>query len=230
MIATSIANSIANMFKFTPKNVVTRDKHKKANIIIKNNESDDEEEEDPSNLRKITCDENHIYFHAEVDRGSVFEMIEYLRRCELENIISAHKYCLDEIPIYLHINSFGGSIFDAMTAIDAIQACKVPVYTIIEGSTASAGTLISVVGKKRYMRPNAYMLIHQLSSGSWGKMSELEDDFENNKILMDKIKNIYKDHANLTKKQLGEILKHDLWWDFDKCKSNGLIDEEWTRT
>lgn len=218
------------MFKFAPKNMNTSKTSKKANIIIKNDEDDDDGTEEEDKLRKITREGNHIFFHAEVDRGSVFEMIEYLRKCELDNIINAHKMCMDEIPIYLHINSFGGCLFDAMTAIDAIQACKVPVYTIIEGSTASAGTLMSVVGTKRFMRPNAYMLIHQLSAGAWGKMAELEDEFENNKILMDKIKTIYKKHASIPKKELSEILKHDLWWDFDKCKSYGLIDEEWKHT
>jgi len=217
------------MFKFTPKNVTTRKESKMANLVIQNNDDNDSDEED-DRLRKITRENNHIYFHAEVDRGSVFELIELLRKCELDNIINAHKLCIDEIPIYLHINSLGGVVFDAMTAIDAMQSCKVPVHTIIEGSTASAGTLISVFGKKRYMRPNAYMLIHQLSAGAWGKMAELEDDFENNKILMDKIMNIYKEHADIPKKQLGEILKHDLWWNFDTCKKYGLIDEEWTRT
>jgi ATP-dependent Clp protease protease subunit len=217
------------MFKFIPRNATTRNQTKNANIIIKNDDCDEEEDEE-NTLRKITRENNHIYFHAEVDRGSIFEMIEYLRKCELDNIISAHKLCIDEIPIYLHINSFGGSIFDAMTGIDAIQSCKVPVYTVIEGSTASAGTLLSVVGAKRFMRPNAHMLIHQLSAGSWGKMAELEDDFENNKILMAKILNIYGIHASIPKKQLNDVLKHDLWWDFSKCKSYGLIDEEWTRT
>ena len=80
------------------------------------------------------------------------------------------------------------------------------------------------------MRPNAYMLIHQLSSGCWGKMSEIEDDFQNNKVLMDKIMDIYKEHADIPKKQLGEILKHDLWWDIDQCKKYGLVDEMWNRT
>lgn len=223
-------NGRRQMYKFTRHNAIKRKQNKKAKIIIKNDDDDDDDPEEEDKLRKITRDENHIYFHAEVDRGSVFEMIEHLRTCELDNIVTAHNLCLDEIPIYLHINSFGGSLFDAMTAIDAIQSCKVPVYTVIEGATASAGTLMSVVGTKRYMRPNAYMLIHQLSAGSWGKMAELEDEFENNKVLMDKIKNIYREHAAIPKKELADILKHDLWWDFETCKRYGLVDEEWNRT
>ena len=143
-------------------------------------------------------------------------------------MVMQFRYGVEEVPVYLHINSFGGSVFDAMTAIDTIIASKIPIYTIIEGATASAGTLMSVVGKKRFITPNAYMLIHQLSSSYWGKMNELEDEFKNLQSIMDRIKNIYKEHAKIPKKELSEILKHDLWWDSEKCIRFGLVDEMWT--
>lgn len=200
------------------------------NIIIKNDE-DEDEDEDANMAKTITKEHNHIYFHSEVSRETVFELIALIRKAEIENIILAHNLSSDDaIPIYLHISSYGGIVFDALTAIDVITSCKVPVYTIIEGATASAGTLISVVGKKRYIRQNAHMLIHQLSSCAWGKMNELEDEFDNNKLLMEKIKNIYKKHANIPKKELNEILKHDLWWEADKCMQYGLVDSIWNRT
>jgi len=175
---------------------------------------------------KIQRFDNHVYFYSEVDREAVFEMNMLLREAEEENVLTAHKLGLSEpIPIYLHINSFGGSIFAGFDAVDYITSCKVPVYTIIEGCAASAATLMSVVGKKRYIRPNAYMLVHQLSSGMWGKMNEIEDDFVNLKELMNNIKTIYEKHTKIPKKELGEILKHDLWWRPEKCLSLGLVDE-----
>lgn len=217
--------------KYYPTGMTTRRQSKKANLIITNDDDDDEDTNTGSdNSRKITRENNHIYFYAEVDRPNIFELIELIRKCEIDNIVTAHKNCLEEIPIFLHISSYGGILFDAFTAIDVIQSCKVPIHTIIDGPTASAGTLISVVGKKRYMRPNSYMLIHQLSSISWGKMSELEDEHENNTMLMKRIKDIYTEHASIPKKQLSEILKHDLWWDLNKCMDYGLIDEVWNRT
>ena len=201
---------------------------KQAKIIV-TNEDDDDDDTASDNSKTITRENNHIYFYAEVNRQNIFDLIDLIRKCEIDNIITAHKNCLDDIPIFIHISSFGGLLFDAFTAIDVIQACKVPVHTIIDGPTASAGTIISVVGKKRYMRPNAYMLIHQLSSSSWGKMAELEDEHENNTMLMKRIKDIYTEHASIPKKQLAEILKHDLWWDLNKCVNYGLVDEEWKR-
>lgn len=217
------------MMKYYTTGVTTRKQSKKAKIIVTN---DDEDEDDTAgdNSKTITRENNHIYFYAEVNRQNIFDLIDLIRKCEIDNIITAHKNCLDDIPIFIHISSYGGILFDAFTAIDVIQACKVPVHTIIDGPTASAGTLISVVGNKRFMRPNAYMLIHQLSSSSWGKMSELEDEHENNTMLMNRIKEIYTEHASIPKKQLSDILKHDLWWDLNKCISYGLVDEVWKRT
>jgi ATP-dependent protease ClpP protease subunit len=175
---------------------------------------------------KIQRFDNHVYFYSEVDREAIFELNMLLREAEEENILTGHKLSLTEpIPIYLHINSYGGSIFAGFDAVDYITSCKVPVYTIIEGCAASAATLMSVVGKKRFIRPNAYMLVHQLSSGCWGKMNEIEDDFINLQELTKNIKSIYEKHTKIPKKEMNEILKHDLWWRPDKCLSLGLVDE-----
>ncbi len=176
----------------------------------------------------IRLELNHIYFYSEVDRDSIRELIELLREAEEYCLRTKRQMNMKKIPIYLHINSYGGCIFSALNAIDYMEACRVPVYTIIEGSTASAGTLISVCGKKRFMRPNAHMLIHQLSSECWGKMSEIEDEVSNLKALMVKLKSIYKDHTTIPKNELKRLLKHDLWLNADQSIEYGLVDELWT--
>jgi ATP-dependent Clp protease protease subunit len=177
----------------------------------------------------IHAELNHVYFYSEVDRDSVHELINLLREAEEYCMITCRATSIKSMPIYLHVNSFGGCIFSAFNAIDYMNACKVPVYTIIEGATASAGTLISIVAEKRYIQPNAHMLIHQLSAGCWGKMSEIEDEFQNLNDLMGKIKNFYKNYAKIPKKELTKILKHDLWFDADKCLKYNLVDEIWTK-
>jgi ATP-dependent protease ClpP protease subunit len=179
--------------------------------------------------KKIERDNNHIYFYSEVDRESIFDLIMLIREAEEENMLTSFKLHIDPIPIFLHINSNGGNICDAFNAIDVIKACRVPIHTIIEGATASAGTLISVVGEKRYICPSAYMLIHQLSSSCWGKMSEIEDEFKNLQELMERIKDIYKEYTTIPKKELNELLKHDLWLNSDKSLKYGLVDEIWMR-
>jgi ATP-dependent Clp protease protease subunit len=149
----------------------------------------------------------------------------FIREAEEYCIVTSLRLRIDELPIYLHIYSNGGYIHAAFAAIDVIKSCKVPVYSIIEGATASAGTLISVVCKKRFIRPTSYMLIHQLSSECWGKMSEITDEYKNLTNVMDKITKIYKKYSKLSPKKLEKLLKHDLWLDAKKSIKYGLADE-----
>jgi ATP-dependent protease ClpP protease subunit len=96
---------------------------------------------------------------------------------------------------------------------------------VIEGATASAGTLISIVCKKRFIRQNSHMLIHQLSSECWGKMAEITDEFQNLSELMEKITNMYIKYTNLPPKKLKKLLKRDLWLDAEKSIKYGLVDD-----
>ena len=178
---------------------------------------------------KIRTEKNHVYFYSEVDRDTTYELIVCLREAEKY----CHKLCYDTnieqstLPIYLHISSYGGCVDSALNVIDHIRASKYPVYTIIEGYTASSGTLISVVGKKRFIRPHASMLIHQISSEFWGKMLELEDQLKNLKQATIKIRRIYKKNTKIPKRQLTTLLKHDLMLDSKRCIELGLADEIW---
>ena len=128
-------------------------------------------------------------------------------------------------PIHLHISSYGGSVFAGFSTIDYILKSKVPVTTVIDGCAASAATMMSICGAKRFMHEHAFMLIHQLSSMSWGKYEELKDSMQNNDLLMETIKNLYIERTKIPKKQLEEMLKRDLWWDAKTCLKYGLIDE-----
>ena len=76
----------------------------------------------------------------------------------------------------------------------------VPIHTIITGHACSAASILSIIGAKRYIAPNSYMLIHNISSGFWGKMHEMEDEMKNleNIIkLYSKIKGKDKCYKNL---------------------------------
>lgn len=179
---------------------------------------------------RVTRTGNHIYFYAGVSKNSVYELNNYIVKInndfkDLQRKHSNIKMIPD--PIYLHINSYGGSVFSAFAAVDFITQSKIPVYTIIEGATASAGTIMSIVGKKRYIRPNASMLIHQLSSWFGGKMTEIEDEYKNLKQMMETIKSLYTKYTKIDGDELNDFLKHDLWWKPDKCLKHGLVDDLW---
>jgi ATP-dependent protease ClpP protease subunit len=169
---------------------------------------------------------NHIYFDNDVNRHNCRELINKLDELNRKLGKLECDYEMDQPPrIYLHINSCGGSLFWAFSVIDAMRRSKYPIVTIIEGCAASAATLISVFGTERWMTQHSYMLIHQLSSACWGKMVEIDDEYENLKEFMNQICTIYESKTNLTRKQLRELLKHDRWWNAQTCLEKGLIDK-----
>jgi ATP-dependent protease ClpP protease subunit len=170
-------------------------------------------------------EKNHIYFYSEIDRDSVSKLNTLLRETEEYCLQLQHQLGIDTVPIYLHIYSDGGEIYAAFTTIDVIERCKVPVYSVIEGGTASAGTLISVVCAKRFIRPHAYMLIHQLRSCLWGKMSEIKDEYESLEHLTKALTSIYEKHTTMPKEKLVKLLQHDKWLSAKKAISYGLADE-----
>ena len=88
-----------------------------------------------------------------------------------------------------------------------------------------SGTFLSVVGTKRWMTKNSFMLIHQLSSSTWGKYSEVKDDMENIESLMKFIKKTYSEYTEVPEEEIDKILDHDLWWDAEKCLKMKLIDK-----
>jgi len=179
---------------------------------------------DKNNVVETT--NNRIYYYSEVSRQKILVLNKNLRNLNDNLLNQAQLLGLNEpANIYLHINSFGGSVFAGLSAVDYIQSCEVPVITVVEGCAASAATLFSVVGTHRQIRSNAFMLIHQISSGMWGKYEELKDSLDNCDLFMRIIKDIYNEHTKVPKKKLNEILKHDLWFDAETCLEYGLVDE-----
>ena len=169
---------------------------------------------------------NSVYFYSEVTRPKILLLNKNLHELG-KNLVNQANLLGTTLPadIHLHINSFGGSVFAGLSATDYVKSSPVPIRTVVEGCAASAATLFSVVAHHRVIRRNSFMLIHQLSSGMWGKYEEMKDAMENNDLFMRIIKDIYEEHTKLPKRKINEILKRDLWFDAETCLEYGLVDE-----
>ena len=175
--------------------------------------------------KHIAVHENKIYYYAGVNRESAAELNKKIGELESKSLTLGYNLDIDPPTLKVLINSGGGSITAGISSMDTILRCKVPVHTYVDGFAASAATFLSVVGEKRYMSRNSYMLVHQLSSNFWGKYSEFEDEKQNLDLMMKTIKDVYKKYTKLPMKKLDDILKHDLLWDANTCLEYGLVDE-----
>ena len=179
----------------------------------------------PVEEKYISVHENKIYYYAGVNRDSASELNKKLGELESKSLTLSSNLDIEPPTLKVFINSGGGSVVSGISSMDTILTAKVPVHTYVDGFCASAATFLSVVGSKRFMSRNSYMLIHQLSTQFWGKYSEFEDEKKNLDLMMITIKNIYKKYTKVPLKELNTILKHDLLWDAEKCLEYGLIDE-----
>lgn len=174
----------------------------------------------------IEVDENKIYFYTDVGESQALELNKIIRHLDLEMEFLGRRLGLAEIPpIKIFIHSPGGSFFSALSIVDTIKSCKSPIYTYIDGFAASAATMISVVGKKRFATNNSFMLIHQQRMMWEGKHADFIDEIENQKHVTDTIRKIYLDHTKMKAKELDAILKRELHMPSEECLRLGLIDE-----
>ena len=178
-----------------------------------------------ANEKHISVQDNKIYFYSGVNRNACCELNKKMSELEAKALTLSYNLDMEAPPVKLFINSGGGNIVSGIASMDTILRSKVPVHTYVDGFSASAATFLTVVGTKRYMSRNSYMLVHQLSTQFWGTYSNFEDEKQNLDLMMKNIKNIYKEYTKIPMKKLNEILKHDLMWDANTCLKYGMIDE-----
>jgi len=189
-------------------------------------DDEDEDESDSTDDWEDSTDGNRIYLYDEIGRKVANRLSRQLRKASASLLCAQSKYDgLVEIPIQLYINSYGGSLYDSFAIADMIKASKVPVHTVIEGVACSGATIISMAGAKRFMRQHSSMLIHQLSSWAIGTYENMKDDKENADMEMNMIYQFYESHCSISRKELKEVLKHDLFFPAKKCLELGMVDE-----
>lgn len=133
----------------------------------------------------------------------------------------------EEIKIVF--NSPGGSVMDGLALFDYIQTIKsagTPIETSVLGQAASMAGVLLQAGDTRVMGQNAYMLIHEVSAGAIGSMSEIEDSAKFTRRMQDRLLKILAERSTLTKDEIQERWERKDWWlDSDEALALGFCDE-----
>ena len=136
-----------------------------------------------------------------------------------------------EKDISLYINSPGGSVYDGMAIYDTMNLVKPDVATYGIGLQASMGAFLLSSGTKgkRYVLPHAKVMIHQPSSGTRGKVTDMEIDLRESLEVKEMLAKIL---AKNTGQKLSKVkldMERDYWMNPDEAKKYGLVDEVLTR-
>ena len=129
--------------------------------------------------------------------------------------------------IHLYINSPGGVVDDTLAMYDVMKFLNCPVNTYCIGRAESGGAIVFMAGTKgkRYILPNAKVMIHQPFGGVYGQAADIEIQAEEILKLKKTLNDILakctgRDHAKIEKDT-----DRDRFMDAPAAKEYGLVDD-----
>ncbi|MGN1341789.1 MAG: ATP-dependent Clp endopeptidase proteolytic subunit ClpP [Bacilli bacterium] len=146
------------------------------------------------------------------------------------NIIVAQLLYLDSLnnnDISLYINSPGGSITAGMAIYDTMNFIKSDVSTICVGMSASMAAFILAVGKKgkRYILPNAEVMIHQPLGGVQGQATEIKIAAERILKLKKKLNKILSLMTGKDLETINNDTERDYFMNSEEALNYGIVDK-----
>ncbi|GMI20762.1 hypothetical protein TrCOL_g9747 [Triparma columacea] len=130
-------------------------------------------------------------------------------------------------PIYLYINSPGGSVLAGLALYDTIRHIKSEVVTINVGLAASMGSFILGAGSKgkRLALPNSRVMIHQPMGGARGQAEDIKVEASQIMKIRDNLVRIYSMQTGQTEEAVKKDLDRDKFMSAEEAKEYGIIDQ-----
>jgi ATP-dependent Clp protease, protease subunit len=162
--------------------------------------------------------ERIIFLTEEVDDGIANSLVAYMLYLDSED---------NTKPIYLYINSPGGSVTAGMAIYDTMQYIKSEVVTICVGLAASMGAFLLSAGTKgkRFALPHSRIMIHQPLGGT-GRRQASDIEIEAKEIVRIKhlLNQIMADCSGQPIEKIERDTDRDYFLSAAEAKEYGLID------
>lgn len=130
---------------------------------------------------------------------------------------------------YLHINTFGGSVYDGLGIYNIIRnlAEKYKVIAYCRGYIMSMGIPIILAATERYSYPDTTFMIHEIATFDWGKLTQIKEDIEETERLGKITSNIITNNTSITQDMLNDWFAHkkDVFISAQQALDYKLIDK-----
>ena len=159
-----------------------------------------------------------IFLGEEVTEGSANTIVAQLLHLANED---------PDKDIQLYINSPGGSVYDGLAIYDTMQYIKPDVQTIGIGLQASMGAFLLGSGAKgkRFVLPNARVMIHQPSSGTQGMVTDQEISLRESVRMKELLAKVIAKNTGQKLEKVKADMERDHWMSADEAVKYGLADE-----
>ena len=185
--------------------------------LILNEEKEGKKEENQDSLSEKFLKTRQIILSGEIDEENTAKTIKQLLLLEADS----------DKPIYMYIDSPGGSIDSGFGIYDMIRFINAPVYTIGTGLIASMGSIIllSVPKERRFALPNSHYLIHQPLIGgvARGVATDLNIQAEEIAKSKDKLIKLIASETGKDEAQVRADCDRDHWLTASEALDYGLV-------
>jgi ATP-dependent Clp protease, protease subunit len=161
--------------------------------------------------------ERIIFLNDEVNEHTASLIVAQLLFLQSEDPKAAVK---------LYINSPGGSVYDGLAIYDTMQhiSCDVETYGIGVQASMGAFLLSSGTKGKRYILPHATVMVHQPSSGSRGKVTDMEIDLRESLRIKKLLNDILAKNTGQKLSDIERDAERDFWMTAKQAKDYGIVD------
>lgn len=148
----------------------------------------------------------------------------------MANLIVAQMLFLEsenpEKDIFLYINSPGGSVTAGMAIYDTMNFIKPDVSTVCVGQAASMGAFLLTAGAKgkRYVLPNARVMIHQPLGGFQGQASDFEIHAKEILSIKERMNRLMAEHTGQKYEKVAKDTDRDNFLGAQDAVDYGLVD------
>lgn len=132
-----------------------------------------------------------------------------------------------EKDIQFYINSPGGSVSDGLMIFDTMQHIKPDVQTICMGMAASMGAFLLAAGTKgkRFILPNAEVMIHQPSGGAQGQTTDIQIAAQHIQRTKDRLNRILSEKTGQPIEKVTIDTDRDNWMSAEDATAYGIVDQ-----
>ncbi len=162
--------------------------------------------------------ERIIFLTGQVHDGMSTLIVAQLLFLESEN---------PDKEISMYINSPGGVVTSGLAIYDTMQYIRPKISTLCIGQAASMGSLLLTAGEKgkRYVTPNARIMIHQPSGGYRGQATDIEIHAQEILNLKKRLNNLYVHHTGQKLPMIEKSMERDNFMSAEDALKFGLVDE-----
>lgn len=150
---------------------------------------------------------------------------------EMASLICAQLLFLEsedaQKDISIYINSPGGVVTSALSILDTMRYVKCDVSTLCIGQACSAGSLLLCSGTKgkRFILPNARVMIHQPSGGAQGQATDIEIHAREILNIRERLNAIYAENTGKDIEIINNAMERDRFMSAEEALDFGLIDK-----